>query len=432
MIAADPVPAAPHPTYGEFMDRARWHTTKAFQLLTRAPMASEDHARHAVRSRADLLTGLAAHARAVIGPAHLAALREHPVTRRTPDPTDPRVRHLLAWIDALTEPSRRSPSTANETHDGDVRDTRDRGPVAEAYGAATLAVGTAADLIATHHDGATGAARPWTPPQLAGSDYGLLVVEAARVAALAAAIEPLALRCREAGLTRSEVDLHLPLADRLVDATWSVAAEWGFPEPGIRDITVARPPIRTGDPAAEWTDRIRCVRDRMRAHQDTGHAGVRTLQDVARLGTVVSHILATSRPDASAQQSAITATWRSITEYLAPLRSTEPADRTIRGHVERMLELARPAHTQDTPRARGRLLRAITDTTPVVDECAAIADRLAASSADLWIPAKSTRPYLRSIRTSGLAARRSTEAPRAWPRPTRAPASGTARWVGLS
>ena len=45
-------------------------------------------------------------------------------------------------------------------------------------------------------------------------------------------IEPLALRCREAGLTRSEVDLHLPLADLLVDATWSVAAEWGFPEPG--------------------------------------------------------------------------------------------------------------------------------------------------------------------------------------------------------
>ena len=100
MIAADPVSAAPHPTYGELMDRARWHATKAFLLLTRAPMASEDHARHAVRSRADLLTWLAAHARAVIGPAHLAALREHPVTRRTPDAVDPRVRHLLAWIDA--------------------------------------------------------------------------------------------------------------------------------------------------------------------------------------------------------------------------------------------------------------------------------------------------------------------------------------------
>lgn len=432
MTVVDPAPAAPHPTYGELMDRARWHTIGALALLGRARFASPDDSRDAVRSRADLLTGLAAHARAVIGPAHLAALREHPVTRRTPDAVDPRVRHLLAWIDALSEPSRRSPSTAHHTHDEDVRDTRVRGPVAAAYLAATLAVATATDLVATHHDGTTGAARPWTPPQLAGPGYGPLVVEAARVAALAAAIEPLALRCREAGLTRSEVDLHLPLADQLVDATWSVAAEWRFPEPGIRDLTVARPPIRTGDPAAEWTDRIHHVRNRMQAHQDTGHAGVRTLQDIARLGTVVSHILATSRPDAPAGQSAITATWRSITEYLAPLRSTEPADRTIRAHVERMLELARPAHTQDTPRARDRLLRAITDTTPVLDQCAAIADRLAAASTDLWIPATSTRPYLRSIRTGGLAARRPTEAPRAWPRPTRATGTAAARWVGLS
>ncbi|MHB1164529.1 MAG: hypothetical protein ACYC3K_04740 [Candidatus Nanopelagicales bacterium] len=430
MTATDPAPAAPHPTYGELMDRARWHTSRALELLGRARFASPDQSRDAVGSRADLLTTLASHARAVIGPAHLAALREHPVTRRTPDPMDPRVRHLLEWIDALTEPSRRSPSTSHRSDDGDVRDTRDRGPVAAAYRAATLAVATATDLVATHHDGATGAARAWTPPQLAGSGYGPLVVEAARVAAIAAAIEPLALRCREAGLTRSEVDLHLPLTDRLIDATWSVAAEWGFPEPGIRSLTVARPPIRTGDPAAEWADRIHHVRNRMQAHQDTGHAGVRTLQDVARLGTVISHILATSRPDAPVEQSAITARWQSITEYLAPLRSTEPADRTVRAHVERMLELARPAHTQDTPRARDRLLRAITDTTPVLDECAAIADRLAASSIDLWIPAKPTRPYLRSIRTSALAARRPTEAPGAWPRPTRA--SGTARWVGLS
>ncbi|MDO8308944.1 MAG: hypothetical protein Q7V58_11375 [Actinomycetota bacterium] len=429
MTVTDPPPAAPHPTYGELMDRARWHTVHAHALLTQARFASQDHARDAVRSRAELLAGLAAHARAVIGPAHLTALREHPVTRRTPDAVDSRVRHLLTWIDALTEPSWRSLSTPDDIDE--VRDTGDRGPVCAAYRAATLAVKAATDLILTHYRG-TGAARAWTPPALTATGYGPLVVEVARVAAIAAAIEPLAVRCRQAGLTRSEVDLDLPLADRLVDDTWSLAAEWGFPQPGIRDITVARPAIRTGDPAAEWTDRIHHVRDRMRAHQDTGHAGVRTLQDVARLGTVISHILATSGTDAPVEQAAITARWRSITEYLAPLRSTEPADRTVRSHVERMLELARPAHTQDAPRARDRLLRAIADTAPVLDECAAIADRLAASSTDLWIPAKPTRPYLRSIRTAGLAARRPTEAPRAWPRPTRATGAGTARWVGLT
>lgn len=408
------------------MDRARLHSVHARVLLTQARFASEEDARDTVRSRAELLAGLAAHARAVIGPAHLTALREHPVTRRTPDAVDPRVRHLVAWIDALSEPQRRAPDYIDE-----VSVAGDRGPVFAAYRAANVSVAAATDLILTHYR-STGAARAWTPPALAATGYGSLVVEVARVAAIAAAIEPLALRCRQAGLTRSEVDLHLPLADRLVDDTWTLAAAWGFPEPGIRDVTVARPAIRTEEPAAEWTDRIHHVRDRMRAHQDTGHAGVRTLQDVARLGMVVSHILATTRPDASGEQSAVTARWRSITEYLMPLRSTEPADRVIRSSVERMLELARPAHTQDAPRARDRLLRAIADTTPVLDECAVIADRLAATSTDLWIPAKPTRPYLRSIRTGGLAARRPTEAPRAWPRPTLATGVGAARWVGLS
>lgn len=430
MIATDPAPAAAHPTYGDLMDRARGHTIHALRLLGGSSFASPDDARDAVRARADLLSGLAVQAQAVIGPARLAALREHPVTRRTVDPVDPRVRHLLAWIDSLTEPSQHCPPSPSTLDALRARGICDPSPIAGAYRAATLAIAAATDLVATHFDGGTGAVRPWTPPPLAGSGYGIPVAEAARVAALAAELEPLALRCRQAGLTRSDVDRHLPLTDGLVDQTWAVAADWGFPASGVRDLTVARPAIRTLDPAAEWADRIHRVRDRMRGHLDAGHAGVRTLQDIARLGTVISHILATSRPDAPKEQPAITHRWQSLTEYLAPLRSTEPADPAIRGHVERMLDLARPAHTDDMPRARDRLLRAITDTTGVLDECAAIADRLAASSSDLWIPAKPTRPYLRSVRAGPLAARRPTEAPGPWPRATRV--AGALPGVGLS
>ena len=183
----------------------------------------------------------------------------------------------------------------------------------------------ATDLALTHYDG-PGRLRPDAAPPLAHSSWGALTADCLRLVALAAAIEPLAQRCRQAGLTRTEVDHYLPLHDGLVDQTWTLAASWQFPDSGARDLTVAHPALRTGDPAAEWTDRMTRIHQQMREHHDRGRIGVRTLRDVARLGTVISHVLATSGREDAAAQSRITTQWQALTEYLAPLRSTEPAN----------------------------------------------------------------------------------------------------------
>ena len=287
----------------------------------------------------------------------------------------------------------------------------------------------ATDLALTHYNG-PGRLRPDAAPPLAHSNWGALTADCLRLVALAAAIEPLAQRCRQAGLTRTQVDHYLPLHDDLVERTWMLAASWQFPDSGARDLTVAHPPLRTGDPAAEWTDRMTGIQQQMREHHDRGRIGVRTLRDVARLGTVISHVLATSGKEDAAAQSQITTQWQALTEYLAPLRSTEPANDAIRDHVESMLDLASASHATATPTQRDRLVTAIASTTPIMDDCTAMAQSLMTTSHDLWLPPKPQRPYLRVVPAANTQATRPAAAPHPWPNPTRA--GRPDRSVGLS
>lgn len=287
----------------------------------------------------------------------------------------------------------------------------------------------ATDLALTHYDG-PGRLRPDASPPLAHSNWGALTADCLRLVALAAAIEPLAQRCRQAGLTRTEVDHYVPLHDSLVDQTWTLAASWQFPDSGARDLTVAHPALRTGDPAAEWTDRMTGIHQQMREHHDRGRIGVRTLRDVARLGTVISHVLATSGKEGAAAQTRITTQWQALTDYLAPLRSTEPANDVIRDHVESMLDLASASHAPGTPAQRDRLVTAIASTTPIMDDCTAIAQSLMTTRNDLWLPPKPQRPYLRVVPAANTRAKRPAAAPHPWPNPTRA--GRPDRSVGLS
>ena len=288
-------------------------------------------------ARGRLLRALAANARATLGPVRVDAVRDQQVTRHTPDVRTPRALATLQWLDRLqtvpiVDADKLEPATAV-------------GTVTRSLRAARINVDAATDLALTHYDG-PGRLRPDAAPPLAHSNWGALTADCLRLVALAAAIEPLAQRCRQAGLTRTQVDHYLPLHDDLVDRTWTLAASWQFPNSGARDLTVAHPALRTGDPAAEWTDRMTGIHQQMREHHDRGRIGVRTLRDVARLGTVISHVLATSGKEDAAPQSRITTQWQALTEYLAPLRSTEPANDVIRDHVESMLDLASAASTQ--------------------------------------------------------------------------------------
>jgi hypothetical protein len=261
-------------------------------------------------------------------------------------------------------------------------------------------------------------------PVLAGADWGPLLIDVARIVALVARTEPLALRCRQVGVSRADIDRHLPVHDTLVDDTWALATAWGFPDPALRELTVAHPPVRIGDPAGEWTDRMRHLYIRMIAHRDTGHVSVRTLQDLARLGTVVSHVLSTTG-HGSGRQGVVTAEWQAMSGHLAPLRSTEPGDRQVRSTIERLLTLASPVTTAGDPAVRARLLRAIDYSTPVLDQCAVIADKLLATSTDLWMPPKPFPRYLRPVHVWSIRAQRVAPVARPWPRSGLAGSSAT-------
>jgi hypothetical protein len=403
--------AAPHPTYGELMDAARQQVVVACHQLERDAFEDSQHALAAVDARGRLLRSLAANARAILGPVQVDAVRGQRPTRHSPDPRDPRTVATLQWLDRL-QSSRLVDATTTAQSNG-------IGPVAGSLRAAGVAVDAATDLALTHYEGA-GVLRADGSGLLAGLEWGDLAADCLRIVAIAAPIEPLALRCRQAGLTRAQVDAFLPLDDDLVDQTWVLASAWKFPQAGARDLTVAHPPLRVGDPAAEWTDRMTHVLLEMRHHRDSGRIGVRTLRDVARLGTVISHVLATSRSEDSAAQSHITTQWQALTESLAPLRSTEPANATIRGHVDRMLDLASASRAAGSAPQRDRLVAAIATSTPLMDYCSAIAQDLATTSNDLWLPPKPQRPYLRTIPTARTRASRPVAAPHFWPRPIRA------------
>ena len=96
-----------------------------------------------------------------------------------------------------------------------------------------------------------------------------------------------------------------------------------------------------------------------------------------------------------------------------------------------MLDLASAAsHHREHQRSGDRLVTAIVSTTPVMDDCTAIAQALVTTSNDLWLPPKPQRPYLRVVPAANTRATRSAAAPDPWPRPTRA--SRPDRSVGLS
>lgn len=406
-------PAASHPTYGQFMDAARWHANTAQGHLSWLPFATTRQARDTLAARDELLTALGMSARAVIGPVRYAALTGHRLGRREVDTIDPTVRALLTWISQLDKSHHSAHPGSEVITSYPVRHEQDLGRTAAAFVAARIAVAAATDLVLTHIR-PTGAARADVDPVLAGADWGPLLIDVARIVALVARTEPLALRCRQVGVSRADIDRHLPVRDTLVDDTWALATAWGFPDPALRELTVVHPPVRTGDPAAEWTDRMRHLYIRMLAHRDAGHVSVRTLQDLARLGTVVSHVLATSGHNAQAQ-SEVTAQWQTMSERLEPLRSTEPGDRQVRSTVERLLTLASPATTAGAPAVRARLLRAIDYSTSVLDQCAVIADRLMSTSTDVWMPPKPFPRYLRPVHVWTTRAQRLAPVPQPWP-----------------
>ncbi|MDO8308928.1 MAG: hypothetical protein Q7V58_11295 [Actinomycetota bacterium] len=393
-------------TYGQLMDDARRAAHQGMNTLARDRLPDPGAAQEVVSARAGLLASLGRHATTLIGSTRLAVWRASTPTRRSPDARTPAVVATLAWVDVLDQHATRAPHGETTTAGGGV--------AAGHWSRATALVECATDLVATHQDPA-GGMRPGTPADLAYGDLGRLLASTTRLVAAVAPTEPLALRCREAGITRADVDARLPVGERLLDDTWALARTLRFADSAVADLTLARPTIDVGRGAVEWGQRMARVHARLHQHAQRGHVSVRTLHDIARLGLVTSHVLDTSGRRDHATQSPVTDHWRTVLTHLDPLRSVEPHDRVLRHDVERLLHLARPATTAD-PTDQQRLLDTVSTSVPLMNACSAIAERVLARSSDVWIPAPPRRPYLRDLHRPGQAARREPPPEAPWPR----------------
>lgn len=396
----------PRVTYGELMDDARRAAHQGMNALARDRLPDAGTARVTVAIRVELLAEIGQHAITVLGPTRVGTWRDGEPARRCLESRQPAVIATLAWIDTLTQ------------HGNSRLDTMpapDSGAAAGHWARSLRLVRAASDLVATHQDPG-GALRPGTPGDFALAEVGGLLASATRLVNVIAPIEPLAVRCRQAGMTPVDVDRALPLADRLLEDTYALEGALRFPMSAVTSLPLHREPIGGGDPAVEWRDRLERVHARMHRHAQRGRISVRTLHDVATLALVTSHVLTSSGQRDRATGPELADQWRAVLAYLAPLGSVERRDRVIRHDTERMLDLARAARTADEPAARGRLLRAIDAGTPAMDACSTLADRLLAQTADAWIPAKPHASYLRDLHRPGTAARRAPPFEAPWPR----------------
>jgi len=413
--ATDKLPGSSVPvTYRELMDGARLCAARAQRAIARTAFADADAARYVLNARARLLAAVAHHGEATVGPLAVQAWRDSAPAHRGVEERDRRVLHALAWLDTL--------QTATIGFDDQtpvVTPVSGRPPAGVHLDRARALVAAASDLIGTHR-GPDGALMPTAVPAVGAADAVGLLTAPARLAAMAGAVEPLALRCRQAGLGRDVIDNALPLGDTVTSASWDLAAALRFPDSAVAPVTAHATGPDTSSTAAEWRSRLDRIATRLRAAQARGRISVRTLHDVATLGLVTSHVLATSPssnrdPAPATPASPVTEQWRALTAHLAPLRSTEPADRVIREDVERLLAIAHPGSTTDLAESR-HLLQTIRASLPTLDACSAVADRLLAASADTWVPAKPRRPYLPDLHRPGHAARAAEPPPTGFPR----------------
>lgn len=418
--ATDDVPGSSVPvTYGELMDGAQLCAARAQRAIARNAFPDADAARYVLNARARLLAAVAHHGEVTVGPLVVQAWRDSAPAHRGIEQRDRRVLGALAWLDTLPTAAigfdHQTPVVAPESG---------RPPAGVHLDRARALVAAASDLIATHR-GPDGALLPTAVPAMGAADTVSLLSAPARLAAMAGAGEPLALRCRQAGLTRDVIDNALPLGDPITAASWNLAAALRFPDSAVAPVTAHAAGPDTSSPAAEWRSRLDRIATRLRAAQSHGRVSVRTLHDVATLGLVTSHVLATSNslraPDTPASPALgpvggpVTEQWRALTAHLAPLRSTEPADRVIREDVDRLLAIAHPGSTTDPAQSR-QLLQTIRASVPTLDACSTVADRLLATSADAWVPAKPRRPYLPDLHRPGHAARAAEPPPTGFPR----------------
>lgn len=282
--------SASRPTYGELMRVAQRHTAWASLGLVTERISDRAAAEAAFAAYREMFAAVRLHVERLVG--------------------GPRRVQGMAWSD-WTSPSDRAALRLAETL-ATVRPPAEpsvagHGQPCASWRASARALGAAGDLLATHV-AVTGL--PRTPDAAAWSEGTVRAVGYAyladMVSTLCAADRDLALRAGQAGLPWRSVARRLPVLDRVETGAHELhqvaRQELGFARTSasLDAITVARPPVRVGDPAIEIDDRM--ARLRLGAWNLARHphrGSVFDLTEYAVASVVVhTHLAAHADPDA--------------------------------------------------------------------------------------------------------------------------------------
>lgn len=322
-------------TYGVLIRRAAGEVARAAVALRVETVASQAEGIALLADYQDLLSALERHTRRLLQPSG------RPGAARTPS-SDRTERTALALADELAQLA------------GRPQDHAGVGVPSHWY-AASLAVGAATELLATHAD-RSGLARS---PDL----EGVLASPEARRQALASLGD----------LTATALDAADALDHRLVQvrvfprrerrllsdpitaqvlAHETVRSARVSPEVGLDDLRTAHPLIDTSHPLAELGDRLAHLRHHAWAAAQADRPAVDDLKIFAALGVSVSahaEAAAGRRTPEAEERSAVVPgeamsralAWRTVRNILHPWQTAEPARPAVIGHARRVVALLR-------------------------------------------------------------------------------------------
>ncbi|QTE30066.1 hypothetical protein [Pengzhenrongella sicca] len=321
-------PAAAPATYGDLILKASLSIQAGVSSMQNLGFEDRGHAQAVIGDFQQLLRALLEHTWALLDLRRVDGIASTP----TPDPRERSAVRLTDVVHDYLEP--RAPSIPNPSTLSSSQ-----------WLVAARSVRAAGDLMATHAD-VDGLART---PDLdavlrhpATRQAGLAQV-GDMIATLVSGEDYLALRAAQAGLPWGEVRTHLPGMSEIRAHARDVAGTGSLPAWALLDdLTVARPPVRTGDPAGQIRDRM--LRLRLRAWQDAAspHPSTGTLETFAVVGIAVhAHALAFHGvlPGKTISADRLTRTlvevtargraWQEVYRGLRGLKSAEPADPAV-------------------------------------------------------------------------------------------------------
>ncbi|MFZ0160310.1 MAG: hypothetical protein WAL50_14890 [Kineosporiaceae bacterium] len=328
-MTSDATTASGPVTYGELLDLATAHLTRAALALAHQPPASGGALTRTVTAYREVIHAFGGHLAAVLnGRSRWVMVDE-------------------ATHDALVEAGRLK-TALQRAVPVRPRDLPRDGPgsVIGCYRDAARTLRAASDLLATHLDPATGQARSPEATRLRYlGERGPVVRRLAALVAATAETEHLMRRLAGDVQNRGEVlGVGLPDLGRVRETASATLGETvltharGDPAaaPVFDQATVARPTVRTADPFTEITDRVAVIR---RAawdllHQE--HPSLHAITDIARLATHIEATRFRLTAHRTTPLSSVTApkaaAWHQVWTELRQLRGLTPPDADIRGH----------------------------------------------------------------------------------------------------